>query len=148
VDRRSEVDVGWLGPGRAVSSWFGWSVRPRVAIASRDQLTSLISTATRRGYSRLGVGLDPDDGHTFVVVPVLYEESPSPIWICYVVGLVHGLEPRLAQRPQFTTTSRLDVSPSDLSALGSARRRQRDQLLHWLIGEMARPLRRDAPSHD
>ncbi|GIE96447.1 hypothetical protein Ari01nite_39120 [Paractinoplanes rishiriensis] len=98
-------------------------------LVSSDELVTLISTAKRRGFSRTAKGLHPQGGETFAVLPYLYEGSPEASWICLILHVNGWTEPP-DSRPE-VTFGRLDIALADFGSLRRARRRQRDQLLHW-----------------
>jgi hypothetical protein len=114
---------------RSVQSWWGLPVPADLRVVSSNELTKLISTAGRRGFSRTAKGLHPQGGETFALLPYLYEGSPEASWMCLVVH-VNDWNPPPGSRPE-VAFGRLDVSIADFNSLRRARRRQRDQLLHW-----------------
>ncbi|GAA2860027.1 hypothetical protein Acy02nite_56170 [Actinoplanes cyaneus] len=98
-------------------------------VVSNDELRELISTAEQRGFSRTAKDLHPRGGETFALLPYLYEGSPEASWMCLVVH-VDDWSPPPGSRPQ-VAFGRLDIALVDFNSLRRARRRQRDQLLHW-----------------
>jgi hypothetical protein len=112
-----------------VQSWLGYPVPADLRVVSSEELTTLISTAEQRGFSRTAKDLHPRGADTFAVLPYLYEGSPEASWRCLVVH-VDDWNPQVASRPE-VTFGRLDIALADFDSLRRAGRRQRDQLLHW-----------------
>jgi hypothetical protein len=112
-----------------MQSWLGWPVPADPRVVSSDELTKLISTAEQRGFSRTAKDLRPRGGETIALLPYLYEGSPEASWMCLVVH-VNDWNPPPGSRPE-VAFGRLDVALADFNSLRRARRRQRDQLLHW-----------------
>lgn len=112
-----------------MQSWLGWPVPADLRVVSSDELTKLINTAEQRGFSRTAKDLHPQGGETFALLPYLYEGSPEASWMCLVVQ-VNGWNAPPGSRPE-VAFGRLDIALADFNSLRRARRRQRDQLLHW-----------------
>lgn len=127
-----------LGIDRAsMQSWLGWPVPAELRVVSGDELTSLARTAEKRGFSRRATHIRPRGDDTISLLPYLYEGSPEASWTCLVIH-VGDWRPPAGSRPE-VTFDRLDIALVDFRSLRRARRRQRDQLLHWTAWLAARP---------
>jgi hypothetical protein len=114
---------------KTVRSWLGSPVPADPRITSGGELMKLISTAEQRGFSRRGKDLCPREQEIFALLPYLYEGSPEASWMCLVVQVGEWLPPA-GSRPD-VAFGRLDITLADFDSLRRAKRRQRDQLLHW-----------------
>jgi hypothetical protein len=118
---------------RSVRSALGWPVPADPRIASSDEMTNLVNRAEQRGFSRQTEDLHPEGREIFAVLPCWPESTPEASWRCMVVR-VDDWNPPTGSRPGagIALVRRLDVTLADFAALRRARRRQRDQLLHWM----------------
>ncbi|MCA2216269.1 hypothetical protein [Jidongwangia harbinensis] len=116
---------------KAVQSWLGWPVPADLRVVSNDELTKLISTAEQRGFSRQAKDFHPRGQEIFALLPYWYEGTPEASWRCLVVH-VNDWNPPTGSRPEIAF-GRLDIALADFNALRRARRRQREQLLHWTV---------------
>ncbi|MBH5336703.1 hypothetical protein IHE55_18770 [Streptomyces pactum] len=116
---------------RTVQSALGWPVQSAVMMATPEKMSALIKTASESGFSRKGKGLNPQKGHTFAIIPYAPEPTPIPSWMCLVIEFQHGMQLDNGIRPKFHF-GRLDISKKDIKDLPSAKRRTRDQILHWM----------------
>ncbi|MFG1990967.1 hypothetical protein ACGFJ7_13430 [Actinoplanes sp. NPDC048988] len=133
---------------RSAQSWWGLPVPADLRVVSSDELTELISTAEKRGFSRTAKDLHPRGGETFAVLPYLYEGSPEASWMCLVIQ-VNDWNPPPGTRPE-VTFGRLDIARTDFDSLRRARRWERDQLLHWTawLASKRRPVPADGAETD
>lgn len=127
----------WRAP---VYSWHGWPVRKVALVRSPEKMRELVATARESGFSRTANGIDLETAVTFAIFPYLPESSPVESWICLVASFNHPVESMGGKRPQ-VGYSRLDIASSDFENLPMARRKVRDQLLHWMVMEASRSRR-------
>jgi hypothetical protein len=126
----------------ATTSWFGCPVPSPARLASRAELEALVSGAQRVGFSRTAKGLDPDDSDEYVLISHLPEPSPVPSIICRVIRVPAGFTIASPERPDLRFAL-LDVPLQDFKRLRRMRRREYDQLVHWLAWLAARSKRRE-----
>ncbi|GIG93147.1 hypothetical protein Pen02_80830 [Plantactinospora endophytica] len=93
-------------------------------------LTRLIDTAERRGFSRKAKHVRLDEASTYGLLAYLYEATPEPSWMCLVIQVDGGLT-QAAYRPEISF-GRLDVALADFATMRRAKRPERDQMLHWM----------------
>lgn len=119
--------------GRSTSgSWFGMQVPAAARLARQSELAELITYARQAGFSRTARGISPVASEEYVLVPYLFEGTPAPAWICLVIGVPAGLPSELIGRPALSF-ARLDISLRDFKRLRRLRRRESDQLFHWVV---------------